>query len=278
MSDSAKQKPKVGALVPTKAEGIYYRLKKNGTKTFYARRPDGTRNFEKCDSFEAAKARRAEFIGKNHKGEVIGNPSTTLRQIIEQWRATRTDVKPRTREGEELHIRVHFGSLLRRRVRDINRAVILGWLAGLKRQDGKPGPLSESTKAHVFATLTIVLDHAVDADIISINPCRSITGKKKPRQGRGGYRVLTADELDRLVKGVGQQLWMAFLIRFAALTGLRLGELIELRWDDISFEQNAITVARSRGKDGNVGTPKGGVEATIPMLPEVAPPVNYGRA
>jgi hypothetical protein len=205
MPGSVKHKPKVGELVPTKTTGVYYRLKKNGTKTFYARRPDGTRNFEACESFEAAKARRAEFTGKHHKGEVIGNPSTTLRQVIEDWRATRTDVKSKTREGEELHIRVHFGPLMRRRVRDINRAVILGWLAGLKRHDGKPGPLSESTKAHVFATLTIVLDHAVDADIISVNPCRSITGKKKPRQGKGGFRVLTADELDRLVKGVGQQ-------------------------------------------------------------------------
>lgn len=101
-------KHKVGRLYPTQAEGVYRRLRADGKYTFYARRADGKRNFEACDSFEAAKARRADFTGKNIKGEVIGSPATTLAQVIEQWRATRTHVKPRTRVTEETHIRLHF--------------------------------------------------------------------------------------------------------------------------------------------------------------------------
>jgi hypothetical protein len=54
---------KTGVFYPTKTTGVYFRLKRNGSKTFYARRPDGSRSFEACDSFEAAKSRRAEFVG-----------------------------------------------------------------------------------------------------------------------------------------------------------------------------------------------------------------------
>jgi integrase len=242
-------KHKVGALVPTKTTGIYYRLKANGTKTFYCRytRSDGKRAFEAAGSFEAAKARLAEVQGRIGKGEVVGDPSTTLKQAVEQWRATRTHVKPRTREGEEAHIRLYFGPLLRLRVRDINRAKVLGWLAGLTRQDGKPGSLNDRTKAHVLATLSSVLDHAILADIISVNPVKTLGRKQKPRQGKCDYRVLTAEELDAIPAGVGRQKWMAHLIRCAVLTGLRLGEICALAWGDIDFEAGTITVARQLG-------------------------------
>lgn len=267
MAVSAKQKAKVGALIPTRTTGIYFRLKADGTKTFYCRytRPDGKRAFEAAGSFEAAKARLAEVQGRIGKGEVVGDPTTTLKQAVEQWRATRTHVKPRTREGEEGHIRLYFDPLLRLRVRDINRARVLGWLAGLTRKDGKIGPLNDSTKAHALATLSSVLDYAMLADIISSNPCKAL-GRRKPRQGKCEYRVVTAEELDVILAGVGRQKWMAHVIRFAVLTGLRLGEVVGLQWGDISFEDGTITVARQLGKDGKIGTPKGGVEATIPMM------------
>jgi integrase len=266
MALSGKQK--VGALVPTRTTGIYYRLKANGTKTFYCRytRPDGKRAFEAAASFEAAKTRLAEVQGRIAKGDVVGDPTTTLEQVVEQWRATRTYVKPRTRAGEEAHVRLYFGPLLRLRVRDINRAKVLGWLAGLTRQDGKTGLLSDSTKAHVMATLSSVLDHAVLADIISVNPVKTLGRKQKPRQGKGDYRLSTAEELDAILAGVGRQQWMEHVIRFAVLTGLRLGEICALAWGDIDFDAGTITVARQLGQDGNIGTPKGGVAASMPMI------------
>lgn len=63
MAVSGKQKPKVGALVPTKTTGIYYRLKADGYKTFYVRytRPDGKRAFEATGSFEARRRGSPRF-------------------------------------------------------------------------------------------------------------------------------------------------------------------------------------------------------------------------
>src|SRR5439155_6046730 len=146
---------KVGRLTPTKTTGIYFRLKKNGSKTFYARRPDGNRNFEACESFDAAKTRRAEFTGKIAKGQVIGDPTRTLAQVIVEWEQTRTHVKPRTREMENtlvcLYIRPALG---RTRVRDITRGTIVKFLAGLTRKDGQDAPLSGGTKTLILSTLS----------------------------------------------------------------------------------------------------------------------------
>ncbi len=272
MAVPAKHKPKVGALVPTKTTGIYYRFKSDGTKTFYVRytRPDNRRAFEAAGSFEAAKARLAEVQGRISKGEVVGDPTTTLRQVIADWRVTRAHVKPRTRVKEDEHIRLHFGPLLGLRVREINKAKVLGWLAAMQRHDGKPGSLNDGTKAGVLATLSSVLDYAVDDDIISVNPCKALGRKQKPKQDpdaeKARWRVLTKDEADRLVKGVGRQEWMSYIIRFALLSGLRLGEVAGLRWQDVDFRAGTITVERQLGKDGKFGTPKGGVTASIPMV------------
>jgi Phage integrase, N-terminal SAM-like domain len=143
---------KVGVFYPTKTTGVYFRLRKNGTKTFSARRPDGSRSFEACESLEAAKARRAEFVGKIDKGEVIGNRSRSLNSLIEDWQGLRTTLKPRSREEQDRHVRLHIRPAVgRMKVRDINRAVIKTWLAGLKRKDGKPGPLDDGTKEVILA-------------------------------------------------------------------------------------------------------------------------------
>lgn len=274
---SRSSQPKVGQFVPTKVTGVYYRLKKNGSKTFYARRPDGSRSFEACESFEAAKARRAEFIGKAAKGEVIGNTSRTLNSLIEDWQGLRTTLKPRSREEQDRHVRLHIKPALgRMRVRDINRAVIKTWLAGLKRRDGKPGTLDDGTKEVILATLVSILDLAVDDNLINANPARTLTRKDKPRQ-RKSYpeRILRDGEFEALLAACGKRLgWLRPILLVAYFTAMREAEVCGLSWRDIDFEKNEVTIRQQFGKGGRLGTPKGtrgngdAKPATIPLLSE----------
>ena len=55
----------------------------------------------------------------------------------------------------------------------------------------------------------------------------------------------------------------------AAFTGLRLGELLALRWGDVDFDSDAIRVERSYTA-GREGTPKSGRGRAVPMMEEVA--------
>jgi integrase len=55
----------------------------------------------------------------------------------------------------------------------------------------------------------------------------------------------------------------------AAFTGLRLGELLALRWDDVDFEADTIRVQRNYTA-GREGTPKSGRDRAVPMVEEVA--------
>jgi integrase len=55
----------------------------------------------------------------------------------------------------------------------------------------------------------------------------------------------------------------------AAFTGLRMGELLALRWRDVDFPASTIRVQRSYTQ-GVLGTPKSGLARPVPMVPAVA--------
>lgn len=256
----------------TKTSGIYYSVGASGCKMFEVRFTDATgkRRFETVGSFEQAKARLAEANGRTSKGEVVGNTTVTLADLLPGWRALReVSVKPRTRETEEGNVRLHIEPRWgRAKVRDISKNAITTWINGLARKDGKP--MNCGTRSLVLAQLSSILDYAVDENILASNPCKTLSRKAKPKQVKYEYRVLADGELNLLLKGVSRRReWLAPIIRLTAFTGLRLGEVVGLEWGDVSFEDGTITVARQLGKDGRIGTPKGGVAATVEMAPQV---------
>ncbi len=56
------------------------------------------------------------------------------------------------------------------------------------------------------------------------------------------------------------------MFRIAAFTGLRLGELLALRWEDVYLSERKVVVARAIWK-GIEGTPKSGKGRSVPLSP-----------
>jgi integrase len=84
----------------------------------------------------------------------------------------------------------------------------------------------------------------------------------------GDYDLYSREEVEALVRAaVSEQ--DAAVFATAAMTGLRRGELIALRWRDVDFTGQAIRV-RGNYSFGQVVTPKSGKVRVVPMVPEVA--------
>jgi integrase len=92
--------------------------------------------------------------------------------------------------------------------------------------------------------------------------------EKRPNKRRPGIDVLSREEVMTLV-GEANSEQDATLYLTAAFTGLRMGELLALRWRDVDFELDAVHVRRSF-TGGREDTPKSGRERTVPMATEVA--------
>jgi integrase len=84
----------------------------------------------------------------------------------------------------------------------------------------------------------------------------------------GDYDFYSREEIDALVRAAGSEQDAAIYLA-AAMTGLRRGELVALRWRDVDFPGQAIRV-RANYSFGELVTPKSGKVRSVPMVPAVA--------
>jgi integrase len=110
---------------------------------------------------------------------------------------------------------------------------------------------SWKTSMHVRNLLSKILSTAVDWEYLPVN---SVSGVKLPaRPLCEDRRFLTVDEVTRLLKVLDGPVHT--LVLSAVLTGMRIGELLALRWKNVDFERKVIRV-REAVYEGHVSTPK----------------------
>lgn len=118
------------------------------------------------------------------------------------------------------------------------------------------------------AAVRTMLNDAVKDQLIDRNPFANLGLKQS--KGRKNIEPLTADEVSQLARTADEMFpgWpvLSGMILVAAYAGLRLGEVIALRWSDIDWEQGEIHVTRQYRRNGSVSLPKSGEARTIVML------------
>ena len=109
---------------------------------------------------------------------------------------------------------------------------------GLNKKDG----LSQSSIKKVFITLSQACKQAVSANILYQNPCDSVQlPKKQPRQSV----AFTVEEQEKFLAQCKGETTFENLFIFAFNTGMRLGEMLALTWDDVDLEKNIISVSKN---------------------------------
>ena len=86
------------------------------------------------------------------------------------------------------------------------------------------------------------------------NLVRELPPAQRPRPERKEAAYFENDELPRLFAHFQNEPYRT-LCMAAVKTGMRQGELLALRWDDVDLEQAVIRV-RSSYTGGSLGTPK----------------------
>ena len=109
------------------------------------------------------------------------------------------------------------------------------------RLDGKEGGLSPQTVLHHHRILKEALSQAVRWQIIAHNPADAV---EPPRVGRKEMKVLTPGQIDRLLEAArGSRLYIAIVL--AVATGMRRGEILGLRWQDVDLSAGTVSVCRT---------------------------------
>ena len=100
-------------------------------------------------------------------------------------------------------------------------------------------------------------------------PSNPVTGaERQPEPRSGDIRIVRPDEVE-VIAGRMEEAQDAAFIRIAAYTGLRLGELRALRWDDIDWMRRFVHVRRSYTRTEE-GPPKSGKVRSVPLSDQSA--------
>ncbi|MGH2360644.1 MAG: tyrosine-type recombinase/integrase [bacterium] len=208
-----------------------------------------------------------EFVGEKWRKEVaIGLKPSTLR----------------TYDGVLTHhLLPAFGDLP---LRTITRATVKAFIAekatqqrwdytnGHRPRSDRP-LLSRKTILNMVAVLSAMMETAtVDYELLSANPLRGILRRRhfptaafRPHDSRPP--ILEPDDFKAALAELASR--PRRIVVFAALTGLRWGELVGLRMEDVDFRRNRLRITRSLYRRVALTPKEERSERDVDMMPTV---------
>jgi integrase len=212
-----------------------------------------------------AEAWLQDVLGEARRGTLASmvRSGVTFADAAAEWlRFIREDRerKPSTLVDYESALRAHllpaFGD---RELESITPEEIERWRRSLTG-------LSNRSKNKLLIQLYGIFRRAQTVWALAANPLARV--EKHPMKASGHIQVFSPEEVWALVRAAASDQDGAIFLT-AAFTGLRMGELLALRWRDVDFAGSTIRV-RASYAGGVLTTPKSGKVRAVPMAPDVA--------
>lgn len=195
-----------------------------------------------------------EMRAQIHRGEYIGEQKLTVGEWLITWlnEYSKPKVRITTWESYESVSRVHIipkiGHILLQKLRpeDLQRFYNERIKSG--RVKGSGG-LSNTTVYYMDAVLNQALKQAVKNGLVIRNVAELV---EPPKKAKHDITPLTVDQVKLfLEKSKNHRFYPAFLLE--AYTGLRRGELLGLRWQDVDLSQKTISIRKSLTRTKTAG-------------------------
>lgn len=222
----------------------------------------------------AAREALAEMQRKIANGEVVGK-SDTVEAYLTRWLAAKASVlKPATiSQYRDLSDRFLIPKLGRIKLTELRAAHIEGMLASMEaeatakaeakkaRAEAEGRTLVEAkdpglvTRRRTVAVLSSALASAVKRRLVTWNVCTQL---ELPTERAERRPVWDVAETARFLAHVDSDR-LAALWRLYAISGLRRGEALALRWSNVDLETGSLRVERTLGEIGGrliMGAPK----------------------
>lgn len=185
----------------------------------------------------AAERALAEMVAAVHTGMFIEPTNQTIGEHLTEWLAAiGPTIRPATHYSYDRNVRLHvvprLGSVQLRRVDGgMLNALYAELLASGKRSNGGGG-LSPRTVRYIHTILHRAFRDAVRWGRLVRNPADAADPPRASADNRPAMKTWTAEQVRIFLNYIAKhRLYAAFVV--LATTGMRRGEALGLRWDDV---------------------------------------------
>jgi integrase len=188
-----------------------------------------------------------DVIRDRERGDYVPPVDLTVRAYLEdRWLPAlgAEDLAPGTVDAYALHVKrivPHLGDVPLQKLNRNDVARMSAQLAvDVSEATGKP--LAAETRKGVLVALHRAMNDAVAAGLLRTNP---VTGVKRPRVRRQEMHTWSKAELSTFLRATREDR-LGPLFHLLALTGLRRGEALGLKWSDVDFDGGRLSIQRQR--------------------------------
>lgn len=220
-------------------EGSVYQIQ-DGTWRGAVSIGGGKRKYVRGDTQADVVRQLAELKTRLAGGEAIqtGNHQTIGAFLAEWLESIKPTVRPRTHDAYSSHVRLHIVPVLGHiRLADLTRQQVQRWI---DRQSA--GGASARSVRRYHSVLRIALDRARRWGLVQVNVAAG-SDLDLPRVEDYDWKPLSIDEAQRLLATVrGYRLEAIYTVALAL--GLRKGEILGLRWQDVDLDAGHMWVRK----------------------------------
>lgn len=259
---------------------VYYNAdKKTWYAMFYAKDYKGVNKKYKKTGFKKKKeAQEYEYEFKKKIAKSVNMSFQSLYELyFEDYSKRHKPTAINTVENFfRLHILPFFGDV---EISKINSYMIREWqneMLEKKSENGKP--FSENSKANIYSALKSLFNWAAKYQGLNENPCKNL-GAFGSKKNRSEMKIWSVDDFNKFINLLeiknkekdGKYTDSIIIFKILFWTGLRIGEVLALTFDDINLKEKFIDVNKTIShinKKDYITTPKtlGSVRKVI--LPE----------
>ena len=175
-------------------------------------------------------------LGAESRGERLPDQRRTTAAWLETWLATsvRPRLRSRTVESYESTVKRYIApSVGRIPVARLSPDDVARMLSELERR-----ALSARTRRYALTVLRASLQRALEVGVVTRNVAKLV---HPPKQDRTERRPFTLDQISILFDAATDDP-IGPLVVLSATTGLRQGEALALRWEDVDLESGVLSV------------------------------------
>ena len=183
-------------------------------------------------------------INKN-MGIVIDTGDYKIKEYLNEWiEDHKENLSPTTYDGYKMIIRVHLnpalGQLKLENLRPIHIKSYFRHKKKNGRADGKKGGLSQKTLLQHYRVLSKALKEAVKMELLKRNPAKAVSS---PKPKKKVIQAMNEKQINKLLKvAKNENEWIYNFIYLAVKTGMRRGELLGLRWEDVNLNEKQLNI------------------------------------